>query len=93
MTKGELADAVAADEDAGLTRAEAVRAVKAVFEAIEEELVKGGKVSLAGFGNFEVRHRSARTGRNPQTGAAVQIAASKAPAFKAAKRLKEAVNN
>lgn len=93
MTKGELADAVAADEDAGLTRAEAVRAVKAVFEAIEEELVQGGKVSLAGFGNFEVRHRSARTGRNPQTGAAVQIAASKAPAFKAAKRLKEAVNN
>ena len=93
MTKGELADAVAADEDAGLTRAEAVRAVKAVFDAIEEELVKGGKVSLAGFGNFEVRHRSARTGRNPQTGAAVQIAASKAPAFKAAKRLKEAVNN
>ena len=93
MTKGELADAVAADEAAGLTRAEAVRAVKAVFEAIEEELVKGGKVSLAGFGNFEVRHRSARTGRNPQTGAAVQIAASKAPAFKAAKRLKEAVNN
>ena len=93
MTKGELADKVAADEDAGLSRAEAVRAVKAVFEAIEGELVKGGKVSLAGFGNFEVRHRSARTGRNPQTGEEVQIAASKAPAFKAAKRLKEAVNN
>ena len=63
------------------------------WEAIEEELVKGGKVSLAGFGNFEVRHRSARTGRNPQTGEEAQIAASKAPAFKAAKRLKEAVNN
>ena len=91
MTKGELVDAVA--EGAELSRAEAGRAVSAVFDAIKDELVAGGKVSLVGFGAFEVRHRSARTGRNPQTGEAVQIAASKAPAFKAARPLKEAVNN
>lgn len=91
MTKGELVDAVA--EGAELSRAEAGRAVSAVFDAIKDELCRGGKVSLVGFGAFEVRHRSARTGRNPQTGEAVQIAASKAPAFKAARPLKEAVNN
>lgn len=91
MTKGELVDAVA--EGSGLSRAEAGKAVTAVFDAIKDELVAGGKVSLVGFGNFEVRHRAARTGRNPQTGAPVEIAASKAPAFKAARPLKEAVNN
>ena len=91
MTKGELVDAVA--ERSGLSRAEAGKAVTAVFDAIKDELKAGGKVSLVGFGNFEVRHRSARTGRNPQTGDPVEIAASKAPAFKAARPLKEAVNN
>lgn len=93
MNKGELVDAVAADEKAGLSRAAAGRAVNAVLDAITAELVAGGKVTLAGFGNFEVRERQARTGRNPQTGEAVQIAASKAPAFKPARPLKEAVNN
>lgn len=91
MTKGELVDAVA--EGSGLSRAEAGKAVTAVFDAIKDELAAGGKVSLVGFGNFEVRHRAARTGRNPQTGDPVEIAASKAPAFKAARPLKEAVNN
>ena len=92
MNKGELADAVAANEEAGFGRAEAGRAVDAVLGAIQAELVSGGKVSLAGFGNFEVRHRPARTARNPQTGEAVAVAARKAPAFKPSKVLKDAVN-
>lgn len=91
MNKGELAEAVAAVTE--FNRAQAGRAVDAVLGVIKDELVRGGKVSLVGFGNFEVRHRQARTGRNPQTGEAVAIAASKAPAFKPAKPLKEAVNN
>lgn len=91
MNKGELAEAVAEATDS--TRAEAGRAVDAVLGAIRSELESGGKVSLAGFGNFEVRHRPARTARNPQTGEAVAVAARKAPAFKPSKTLKDAVNN
>ena len=66
--------------------------VKATFDTITETMVKGDKVSLIGFGNFEVRERAARTGKNPQTGAEIKIAACKAPAFKPGKALKDAVN-
>lgn len=93
MTKGELAEAVAAAAPDDFNRAQAGKAVDAVLSAIKAELVEGGKVSLAGFGNFEVRHRPARTARNPQTGEAVAVAARKAPAFKPSKTLKDAVNN
>ncbi len=90
MTKTELIAKVA--EDAKVTKAVAADAVAAVFNTISAELVKGGKVSLIGFGTFEVRERAARQGRNPQTGASIKIKASKAPAFKAGKALKDAVN-
>lgn len=89
MNKTELVNAVA--EAAGLTKKDAGKAVDAVFEAITGALAKGDKVSLIGFGNFEVRERAARKGRNPQTGEEINIAASKAPAFKAGKGLKDAV--
>ena len=90
MNKTELIAAVA--EKAGLSKKDAEKAVNAAFETISAELVKGEKVSMAGFGIFEIKTREARTGRNPLTGEAVQIAASKAPAFKASKTLKDAVN-
>ena len=90
MNKTELIAAVA--EKTGLTKKDAEKAVSAAFEAITAELVKGEKVSLAGFGIFETKSREARTGRNPLTGETVQIAASKSPAFKASKTLKDAVN-
>ena len=90
MNKTELINVVAAE--AGLTKKDAEAAVKATFEAIEGALVKGDKVRLIGFGTFETRKRAARTGKNPQTGATVKIAACKAPAFKAGKALKDAVN-
>lgn len=90
MNKADLVEAVA--EETGLSKAEAGRAVDATFEGISQALAKGEQVSLVGFGSFQVRERAARTGRNPQTGAAIQIAASKAPAFKAGKALKDAVN-
>ena len=67
-------------------------AVDAVLDSITGALKQGDKVQISGFGTFEVRHRAARQGRNPQTGATIQIAASKAPAFKAGKALKDAVN-
>lgn len=89
MNKTELVNAVA--EAAELTKKDAGKAVDAVFEAITGALAKGDKVSLIGFGNFEVRERAARKGRNPQTGEEINIAASKAPAFKAGKGLKDAV--
>ena len=90
MNKTELIAAVA--EKAGLTKKDAEKAVNAALEAITCELVKGEKVSLAGFGIFETKAREARTGRNPLTGEAVQIAASTAVGFKASKTLKDAVN-
>jgi DNA-binding protein HU-beta len=90
MNKAELIDAVASSAD--LSRASATQAVDAVVDTITESLSKGDSVTLVGFGTFEVRARAARTGRNPQTGEEIQIKASKAPAFKAGKALKDAVN-
>jgi DNA-binding protein HU-beta len=91
MNKTELIAAVA--EKAELSKAASGKAVDAIVEAITEELKKGEKVTLIGFGTFETRDRAARTGRNPQTGKEIKIKASKAPAFKAGKALKEAVNS
>lgn len=90
MSKKVIVEAVA--REAGMTQAAADKVVSSVLEAIAAELAKGEKVSLPGFGTFEVRERAARTGRNPQTGAEIQIAASKAPAFKAGSKLKERVS-
>jgi DNA-binding protein HU-beta len=90
MNKSELVAAVAAKTD--LSKAASEKAVKAVIEAITEELKKGEKVQLVGFGTFEVQKRPARTGRNPRTGKTMKIKASKAPKFKAGKALKDAVN-
>jgi DNA-binding protein HU-beta len=90
MNKRELGDAVGGAF--GGNRAMGEAAVDAVVNAITEALTKGEKISIAGFGHFEVRDRPARTGRNPRTGEAVQIPAKKAPAFKPAKGLKDAVN-
>ncbi|MCT6893458.1 MAG: HU family DNA-binding protein [Lactobacillaceae bacterium] len=87
--KSDLIDTVA--QSTSLTKKDATRAVDAVFESIQDILSKGGKVQLIGFGTFEVRERAARTGRNPQTGEEIQIPASKVPAFKAGKALKESV--
>ncbi|WP_242242822.1 HU family DNA-binding protein [Bacillus cereus group sp. BfR-BA-01309] len=89
MNKTELTKAVA--DKAELTQKDAATATQAVLEAITTALANEEKVQILGFGTFEVRERSARTGRNPQTGEEMQIAASKAPAFKAGKELKEAV--
>ena len=89
MNKTELVNSVA--EAAELSRKDAAKAVDAAFEAIQNALTKGDKVQLIGFGNFEVRERAARKGRNPQTGAEIEIAASKVPAFKPGKALKDAV--
>jgi len=90
MNKGELIEAVAAS--AGLSRSDATKAVDAVIDSITRTLRKGGTVSLVGFGTFQVKSRAARMGRNPRTGEAIQIAASKVPGFKAGKGLKDAVN-
>ena len=90
MNKAELIEAVATAAD--LSKSDAARAVDAVVDTITETLRKGDSVTLVGFGTFEVRERAARTGRNPQTGEAIQIKASKAPAFKAGKAFKDAVN-
>ncbi len=89
MNKTELVTAVA--EKTELTKKDATKAVEAVFDTIQETLANGEKVQLIGFGNFEVRDRAARKGRNPQTGKEIEIPASKVPAFKAGKALKEAV--
>lgn len=89
MTKMDLIDAVAAK--VGLTKADAGRAVDSLLGSIEAALAKGEKVTITGFGTFEVRQRAARMGRNPQTGAPLHIAASKSPAFKSGKGLKDAV--
>jgi DNA-binding protein HU-beta len=90
MNKSDLAEAVGASF--GGNKAMGSAALDAVLGAIQDGLKKGEKIQISGFGTFEVRHRDARVGRNPRTGEPVQIAASKAPAFKAGKALKEAVN-
>jgi DNA-binding protein HU-beta len=89
LTKAELIAAVA--ERTGLKKKDAAFAVEAAFEAIVDSLKQGEKVSLVGFGTFEVRARAPRSGRNPQTGKPIKIAGRKVPAFKAGKGLKEAV--
>lgn len=90
MNKSELVEAVAAATDSG--KSSAAASVDAVLDSITSALKQGDKVALTGFGTFEVRNRAARTGRNPQTGETIQVKASKAPAFKAGKALKDAVN-
>ena len=90
MNKGDLIESVAGK--AGLSRADATRAVDAVVESITGALKSGGSVSLVGFGTFAVKARAARQGRNPRTGETIQIKASKVPGFKAGKGLKDAVN-
>ena len=90
MNKTELIDAVA--DEAEVSKAEAGRAVDAVISSITKALKKGDSVTLVGFGTFQVRKRAARTGRNPTTGDTIKIKASKNPAFKAGKALKDAVN-
>ncbi|ABB31840.1 HU family DNA-binding protein [Geobacter hydrogenophilus] len=89
MTKAELVDAVA--KSAELTKAAADKAVNGVIEAVTAALKKGDKVTLVGFGSFEVATRKARTGRNPQTGKEIKIAAAKVPKFRPGKALKDAV--
>ncbi len=90
MNKTELIAAVA--EKSALSKKDAEKAVAATFDAITETLVKGEKVQLVGFGAFEVRERPAHKGHNPMTGAEITIAASKSPAFKAGKALKDSLN-
>ncbi len=90
MNKSELVSAMAAKTD--LSKKDAEKALKAFIDVVSEELSQGGKIQLVGFGTFDVVERVARTGRNPRTGEEMQIAASKAPKFKAGKALKDAVN-
>ena len=89
MTKTELSAAVA--EKTGLTKKDAERVVSATFETVTETIKKGEKVSVSGFGIFEVKTREARVGRNPRTKEEIKIPATKLPAFKASKTLKDAV--
>ena len=90
MNKTELVAAVA--EQADISKKDAEKALKAFTDVLEEELKKGEKIQLVGFGTFEVSERAAREGRNPQTGETMKIEACKAPKFKAGKALKDAVN-
>ena len=90
MNKTDLINAVA--EHAELTKADAGRALEAFFETVQKALKKGDDVSVVGFGTFTVRSRAARSGRNPRTNEEIKIAASKVPAFKAGKTLKDALN-
>ena len=90
MNKGDLINKIA--EDANISKAQAGEALNAVLSGITGALKGGDKVSLVGFGTFSVSHRPARTGRNPQTGASIQIAARNAVKFKAGKEFTEAVN-
>jgi len=89
MNKGEFVNAIA--DASGLSKAESERAVDAMFDVIKNALKSGDTVSLVGFGTFVVRSRAARTGRNPRTGETITIEASKAPAFKPGKALKDAL--
>jgi DNA-binding protein HU-beta len=90
MNKSELIDAIA--DAADISKAAAGRALDGMTDAISDALKKGDTVSLVGFGTFSVRERAAREGRNPRTGETIKIKASKNPAFKAGKALKDAVN-
>ena len=90
MNKTELITAVA--EKAGLSKKDADKAIAAFIDSVTDALKAGDKVQLVGFGTFEVRERAARTGRNPKTKETITIAASKAPAFKAGKAFKEAID-
>ena len=90
MTKAELVEFVA--EKADLTKADAARALDAVVAGVTQGLKKEGKVTLVGFGTFSAKKRAARTGRNPQTGEEVKIAARVVPGFKAGNKLKDALN-
>ncbi len=90
MNKSDLVSAIA--DHSGLSKADAARALDATISAITGALAKGDSVAITGFGSFLVRARAARSGRNPQTGATIQIKASNAPAFKASKVLKGACN-
>lgn len=90
MNKTELIDAIAASAD--IPKAAAGRALDAMMDSITDELKKGESVALVGFGTFTVKERAARTGRNPQTGKPIEIAAANIPSFKAGKALKDAVN-
>ena len=90
MNKTELIDAIA--KEAGLTKADAGKALDAITASITSALKAGDSVTLIGFGSFKVSARAARTGRNPQTGKEIKIAARKAPGFTAGKALKDAVN-
>jgi nucleoid DNA-binding protein len=89
MNKSELIEAIA--KSTGLSKADSDRAISAVVETVTKTLKKGGTVALVGFGTFKVSKRNARMGRNPQTGAAIKIAARKVPRFVAGKTLKDAV--
>ena len=90
MNKTQLVDKIA--ENADISKASAGRALDAFLDAVSDSLKAGDSVALVGFGTFSVRERAARTGRNPQTGAEIQIAAAKVPGFKAGKALKDSVN-
>ena len=89
MNKTELINAVA--ETSGLTKKDSEVALNAILDTIQNAMESGDKVQLVGFGSFEVKERAARTGKNPATGATIEISASKAPAFKAGKALKDAI--
>ncbi|KSV58077.1 DNA-binding protein [Acetivibrio ethanolgignens] len=91
MNKAELVAAIA--EKTELSKKDSEKALKAFIDVVTDELKKGEKIQLVGFGTFEVSKRAAREGRNPQTGKTMKIAASLAPKFKAGKALKDAVNN
>lgn len=90
MNKSEIVDSIA--NQAGISKAAAEKALSAFTDSVTTALKRGQSVTLLGFGTFSVKSRSARMGRNPRTGAAIQIAASKVPGFKAGKALKDAVN-
>ncbi|MBW3809512.1 nucleoid-associated protein HU-beta [Aeromonas hydrophila] len=90
MNKSQLIDKIA--DGADISKAAAGRALDAFIDAVGEALKEGDQVALVGFGTFAVRERAARSGRNPQTDATIEIAAGKVPAFKAGKALKDAVN-
>ena len=90
MTKADLVNAMA--EKAGLSKTDAEKALKAFADAVTDALKAGDKVALVGFGTFSVSARAARTGKNPQTGAKINIPAAKTPKFKAGKALKDSVN-
>ncbi len=90
MNKSELIDAIASNS--GLSKADAGRALDGFTSAVSKALKGGGSVSMVGFGTFSVKHRAARTGRNPRTGENIKIKASNNPSFKAGKALKDAVN-